>query len=55
MGHLTENNAKSGQAALKGMSFELDSFLGRPCDWPGCARKSTYPSVSLSPLVSEPI
>jgi hypothetical protein len=30
-GTSSENNAV-GQAVLKGMSCELDSFLGRPCD-----------------------
>ncbi len=33
--------------ALQGMSFELDSFLGRPCDQPGCA-SSTNPSLSCA-------
>jgi hypothetical protein len=36
-----------GRPCLKGMSFELDSFLGPPCDLPGGAL-STDPSLSCA-------
>lgn len=36
-----------GRPCFEGMSFELDSFLGRPCDLPGCAL-STDPSLSCA-------
>jgi hypothetical protein len=37
----------TGRPSSVGMSFELDSFLGRPYDQPGCA-SSTDPSVSCA-------
>src|SRR4051812_20567658 len=44
---LCRRSRATGRPRHQGMSFELDSFHGRPCDSPGCAL-STNPSLSCA-------